>query len=150
MTPTLRPLPLPFPRVAFAAALILLALAGCQAAEEFASEGTEGAPIDIGIATTTYGDGQVGPQPESSYYTVGVDPDISHTVALSNLENDVILVVYQDSFGGSQLCTAVNPGAAAISCSGMTGSATSSLKIRVLSYSDDGSPYLLVVSASAP
>jgi hypothetical protein len=146
MTPTLRPLPLPFPRVAFAAALILLALAGCQAAEEFASEGTEGAPIDIGIATTTYGDGQVGPQPESSYYSAPAFGDTQYTVSLSALVNDAILVVYQDSFGGSQLCAAVNPGATSISCSDTTATGTTSLKIRVLSYSDEGTDYLLIAN----
>jgi hypothetical protein len=145
MTPTLRPLPLPFPRVAFAAALILLALAGCQAAEEFASEGTEGAPIDLGSQSASW-PGQVGPQPESSYYTVAVTDLVSYTITLSDMENDAFFVVYQDSFGGAQLCAAVNPGAISIFCTGTTVTGITSLKIRVLSYSEDGTDYLLNIS----
>jgi hypothetical protein len=141
-------LPLPFPRVAFAAALILLALAGCQAAEEFASEGSESGlpgPVDLLVIPVTY-EGQVGPQPESSYYSAPAFGDTQYTVSLSALVNDAILVVYQDSFGGSQLCAAVNPGATSISCSDTTATGTTSLKIRVLSYSDEGTDYLLIAN----
>jgi hypothetical protein len=144
MTPTLRPLPLPFPRVAFAAALILLALAGCQAAEEFASEGTEVAPIDL--ASLTAWEGQVGPQPESSYYTRTAGIDTTYAVLLSGLVNDAILVVFQDAFTGTQLCVGLNLGSTVVSCSATTGNPATALYIRVLSYSEDGTEYVLTVN----
>ncbi len=125
-----------------------LLLGACQSEDaEFASEGTEAAPVQLTVGVTH--DGTVGPE-APSYYKVSVNEGTTYIFSLTDLLEDADMTVFtQSDFTGS-FCAAPNSGTTSESCSGLVdnGSGITELFVLIKSFSLTGTSFKLTASSS--
>ena len=132
-------------KMLLAACLLLMTLSGCgDDTDEFNSEGTVSAPILFSSVPFSY-DGQVGIDNGASFYKVETTTNSGYTTSVSNLTDDVDLIVYGvNGFSDDNpLCVSINVGNTDESCTGTVSG--NEMYIRVKLIGDVGTNYTLQV-----